>query len=147
MDGIAAEPASTFRTRVQAVSADAGCAGCHAAPDNLGLGLEELDPTGAFRATYADGTPVDTRGALPDGTPFTGEAALADLLAKDPRFLACAARQATRYALNRELGPRDEAPLAGLVARWTHGVPTLRTLLEEIVLDDSFRSRRTEAAP
>jgi hypothetical protein len=145
-DSIAPDPGSTFRARVQAISADAACARCHAAPDNLGLGLEELDPTGAFRSTYADGTPIDTRGTLPDGTPFSGEAALADLLAKDPRFLACAARQATRYALNRELGPRDEAPLAGLVARWTRGVPTLRALLQEIVLDDSFRSRRTEAA-
>jgi hypothetical protein len=147
LDGLAADPASTYRARVQAVSADATCARCHAAPDNLGLGLEELDVTGALRTTYGDGTPVDTRGALPDGTPFTGEAALADLLAKDPRFLACAARQATRYALNRELGPRDEAPLADLVARWKRGVPTMRALLREIVLDDSFRWRRTEVSP
>jgi len=144
IDGIAQDPASTFRARVQAVSADPTCAGCHAAPDTLGLGLEELDAVGVLRATYADGTPVDTRGALPDGTPFAGEAELADLLARDPRFLSCAARQAMRYALEREVDASDELALAKVVATWTSGVPTLRALLEQLVVDQTFRNRRGE---
>jgi hypothetical protein len=147
LDSISGAPSSTFHARVAAISDDPTCAQCHAAPDGLGLGLEEVDPTGAFRTNYPDGPVVDSSGTALDGTRFVGEAALADLLAREPRFLGCAARQALRYALNRELGPDDDARLARLQATWTSGVPTLRALLEEVVLDGAFRARQGEGAP
>jgi hypothetical protein len=124
----------------------ASCAACHLSMDDLGLALEPFDQLGTFRTEYSDGTPVDGKGALTDGTPVVGEPALADALAADPRFLACAARQTLRYALDRELDDADEARLPAFVAAWTHGVPTLRALLEQVVLDDAFRSRRAEGS-
>ena len=143
-DDVSPTDMRTGRLIVDSIQGQATCETCHASMDGLGLALEPFDELGQFRTQYFDATPIDGKGALPDGTPVTGEPALADGVAADPRFLACAAREAMRYALNRELGASDEAPLASLIEAWTQSVPTLRGLLEQIVLDDTFRYRRPE---
>jgi hypothetical protein len=143
----ALQPGETNRSRVDGIQANAACAGCHREMDGFGMALESFDLIGAFHAAGADGTPVDNRGWLADGTPLMGEPALADAIAHDRRLLPCVARQAMRFALNRELDDADQASIDNVVARWKSGVPTLRALLEEIVLDDSFRMRRPEGQP
>ena len=88
--------------------------------DNVGLGLENFDAVGQFRARYApaDFLDIDPTGTLPDGTLFMGLSSLADLLQRDPRFLDCAARKALVYALGRPLVAADDAPVAQLRAAW-----------------------------
>jgi hypothetical protein len=117
--------------------------------DEIGMALESFNTIGSTRQVYgyAAGKPIEDRGTLADGTIVMGEPALADALARDPRFLPCVARQLMRYGLARELESEDEPRLEAIVARWKSGVPTLRALVEELVLDDAFRLRTPEGSP
>jgi hypothetical protein len=151
-----AEP-MTFRQKVEALSKEESCAACHRRMDGIGLGLEEFDAVGAYRTKNPDGTAVDTSGTFyatwkdstakpPVGTPFVGEAALASLLATDPRFLSCTVRKALTYAAKRGLrGATDDATLAGLQKTWAATDQTFPALLRAIVVSDPFRYRRGEA--
>jgi hypothetical protein len=137
----------TPRQRLATLAKAPECAGCHLQTDDVGLGLENFDAVGQFRAKYAPGDflDIDPTGALPDGTPFVGLSALADLLQRDPRFLDCAARKALVYALGRPLAAADDGQLAQIHAAWDRGGLTLRGLLGAIVVSDTFRFRRGES--
>jgi hypothetical protein len=146
-DYIKSQITGTERALFDSIEGQQTCAGCHKEMDSVGMALEEFDQTGAFRTQYADGTPVDARGARPDGTPVDGERALAAGLDADPRLLPCLSRTALSYALNRELGAMDEGTVSQILGAWRSATPTLRALLETIVVNDTFRFRRGEGGP
>jgi hypothetical protein len=123
--------------------AQANCASCHSLMDPVGLGLESFDQVGRFRLMYADGTPVDGHGAL-DGTAFEGVIALGQLVAKDPRFSACARRKLLTYALGRVPTNADAARVAAIDAAWTAAGGSVRGLVAALVLDELFLDRHGE---
>jgi len=137
------------RDAIVAISGTPACATCHEQFDPIGVGLEEFDAIGALRTHYGNGDPIDTRDELADGTMFTDERSLADLLSRDPRLLSCAVQTALTYALGREVGyvDSDKPFLAGLGVAWRAQGLTLHALLKLIALDDTFRLRRGEANP
>jgi hypothetical protein len=144
---LASFPQETPRQFVERLLAAPACGGCHKFMDPVGLTLEEFDRIGRFRTTYADGTPIDSSGALPDGRKVSGEAQLSDLLAQDPRLLDCATHKALTYALGRGLGDADQPHLTNIVGAWNRQGLTLRALIKQIVVNDTFRFRRGEANP
>jgi hypothetical protein len=137
----------TLRQRVEAISNDPTCAACHKLIDPMGLALEEFDGIGAFHTKYDDGTAVDPNVVLIDGTKISGEQDLADWLARDPRFLGCATHNLMTYALSRSLRPEDQPNVDKVRAAWNGQGFTLRALLKDIVLNDTFRFRRGETNP
>ena len=79
------------------------CAGCHASIDPLGFALENFDAIGRWRTTDA-GTPVDSTGVLPDGTPLEGPSGLRNVLLSRPEeFAAVFAEKMLVYALGRRV--------------------------------------------
>jgi hypothetical protein len=136
----------TTRTAVNDRLANPDCASCHSSFDPIGLGLEQFDQTGKLRLTYADGTPVDDHGSL-GATPFEGEIALGQLVAKDPRFAACARRKLLTYALGRLPTDGDAARVAAIDAAWSAGGGSVRGLVSALVVDQLFRYRRGEGLP
>jgi hypothetical protein len=118
------------------------CAVCHVVLDPIGLGLENFDGIGRYRTAYPNGETVDASGVMPDGQTFNGLAALATLLSRDKRLLDCAGTKMLTYALSRELGASDRPYLDAILAKWKGG--GLRSLLKEVVLNPTFRSRRGE---
>jgi hypothetical protein len=144
LDGNAAANAAAaienVRKRLQLHRSDAGCAGCHAGLDPIGLALESFDAIGRSRSTYENGDPVDTLGSLPDGTTFDGPRELSEVLSDDARFAPCATRKLVTYALGRNV--REDADLVeGLVASLPPKA-SFRTVVEQLVLSPSFRSQR-----
>jgi hypothetical protein len=136
----------TPREQWKAVAAQPSCGPCHKTFEPLGLGFENFDEIGRYRANDPGSlTPIDPTGALPDGTPFSGEPGLAALLGADPRFPACARRELLVYALGRPLTDDDERSLAAIDARWHAAGDTVKGLLSAIVVDDLFRQRRGES--
>jgi hypothetical protein len=131
------------------------CAGCHALFDPYGLALEEYDAIGQYRSAYADGTPVDASAVLPasetypDGVAFTGLAGLARTVASDPEFGNCFAEKLFTYGLGRTIVPSDEVYIAQARLKWTAPgeVPSMRRLIQELVLSEPFRFRRGEGNP
>ena len=138
-----AQPSGTPHDQYLALVGMNICGGCHAAFEPLGLGLENFDAIGRFWTTYpCTQGPIDASGALPDGTPFNGLPALAELLGKDQRVRDCARREALVYSLGRGLTNADADHLAAIDARWNAAGNTVRGLLGAIVADELFRYRR-----
>jgi hypothetical protein len=126
------------RERLELHRSNPSCAGCHAAMDPIGLGLETFDAIGRERTHYENGDLIDPTGELPGGKKFAGPGELAQVLAEDPRFTRCVANKMLTYALGR--GMQDEADLVTRTrdAFLAQG-GTLRALVEIIVLGDDFR--------
>ncbi|HEX3697887.1 MAG TPA: DUF1592 domain-containing protein [Polyangia bacterium] len=146
-DSIGAFDSEPLRQLIASIDGQPACGACHRPMDSVGQALEGFDQIGAFRTQYPDGRPVDTQAVLPDGTRVDSEPALAAHLADDPNFLPCVSRTALTYALGRDLGDLDRPALTRILDGWTAGTPTLRGLLEEIIVNDVFRTRRREGAP
>jgi hypothetical protein len=128
---------------------DPQCANCHALFDPYGLPLEQFDGIGAYRTTYTDGSAIVPDTKLSDGTELKGLNELADSLTKDPRFKQCIADNMFSYGFGRILADADRGSLDGIQSKWNNGrdVPSIRRLIDAIVLDQSFRSRSGQAAP
>lgn len=130
----------TVRQVLEAHRANPSCAPCHRILDPVGLGLEHFDGIGRYRDTYDNGLPVDAVGTLTDGTSFDGLVQLADAMAKDPDFIACAAQKLFVYGLGRTT-TGSEGYLEQVVAQWRAQGLSLRSLLKALVTNDTFRSR------
>lgn len=117
---------STFRTQLEAATADASCQGCHEQVDPIGFGLENMDGLGRWRTEEA-GRPVDASGEL-DGVAFDGPADLGSLVADDPRFLVCLDEQLRRHALGHQTDG-------------VGGAQHLEDLVLQLVLSEAFRTR------
>jgi hypothetical protein len=149
LDSASADPSmlqsENVRKRLEAHRADPTCASCHKILDPIGLGLENFDAIGKYRATYANGDALDASGSLPDGTAFVGLSELTDALSKDTRLLDCAAKKMMTYALSREIVASDTTYTQKIQTQWTTDGLGLASLLKQIVLSDPFRYRRGEA--
>jgi hypothetical protein len=135
----------TLRDRMQAHRANPVCAGCHKLMDPIGLGLENYDAIGRWRATDA-GEAIDASGELPDGARFAGPAELIAALARDPRLPACLAEKIFTYAFGRApaASAADGGHLARLQARAGGAMASPRNLIFALVESDAFRLRRGE---
>ncbi len=130
-------------------SVNPGCAGCHAQMDPIGFGLEGYDLAGRLR-THDDGMPecaIEGVGTLPDGSEFSGPAALSAWLADSGALDECAVRHWYAFAVGR-FEPADAAERAfvrRLVERFRAGDRRLTDLIAEFVASDAF-ARRSEPA-
>ncbi|HMJ15951.1 MAG TPA: DUF1585 domain-containing protein, partial [Polyangiaceae bacterium] len=84
-------------------------------------------------------------GVLPDGAAFNGLMALTDALSGDERLIDCAAEKLLTYALSRQLVKSDAPYVKQIREHWEGEGLGLRELLQQIVLNDTFRYRRGEA--
>jgi hypothetical protein len=140
------EPAGgqTVRQALAQHREDPKCAGCHAIMDPIGLGLENFDAIGAYRAVEK-GMPVDASGTLEE-VPFVGARELSSLLAADARVSSCTMQQLLTYAVGRPFeAPDAHAYAAALVAEARAGARSgFRDLIETVVGSEAFRTRRGE---
>jgi hypothetical protein len=125
------------------------CSGCHRLFDPLGMSLEQFDGIGKFRTLYGDGSTIDPTGEFPassvypQGTRFTGLKGLSDTVIKDPRYTSCLTETMFKYGLGRLVVGSDHPYLAVLENQWlTKGTPTIRRLIQALVLSESFRYRQ-----
>ena len=133
--------AVTVRQQMEAHRTSPACSGCHNMIDPIGLALENFDAVGRYRAVYENGLAIDTAGTMPDGQVVDGLPSLVGAIASSPQLMPCAAAKLSTYALGATASDvnRDQ-----IVARWTAGNPTLRSLIKEVVTHESFTSRKAE---
>lgn len=146
----AAVPNQTTRQRVAAHQENPTCAGCHLLLDPIGLGFEQYDGLGRFRALEA-GMPVDASGDVSgaDFTPstFNGVRELAEKLAGSDAVRACAATQWFRYAYGRQEGEPDAATLGALGQSLETSGGDLKKLLLELTQTPMFLQFSPGARP
>jgi hypothetical protein len=136
-------PPMTMRETLAAHRVMPQCGACHNTIDPIGLGFENFDGIGLYRATEA-GKPIDAAGVLPDGTAFSGPAELAGILAQPARgFEACIARQLLTYTVGH--GFEDDpgkAWTAQVVDQAHKSDSSFGAMLSSIVQSDLFTKRR-----
>jgi hypothetical protein len=142
----------SIREKLEQHRTNPSCAGCHDYIDPYGLALEEYDGIGRYRTTYPNGSVINAGTALPpmsaypNGTTFTGLSGLADTVSQDPNFTSCVAEKLFTYGLGRLVAETDRPYLAAVGTEWLKQTPTLRGLIRQLVLADTFRLRRGELA-
>jgi hypothetical protein len=134
------DPSKNVRSALEEHRKNPACAACHNLFDPFGLALEKFDGIGMARSVYADGSmisPDATRGSVQ----FSGIAGLADVVTSDPKFNECVGDFLFIYALGREIEDSDRPYLNWVQDEWKKGAPSLRRLIQQLVLADTFRSR------
>ena len=105
----------SLRQRLELHRQDVACAQCHDRIDPLGFGLENYGVLGRWRDKY-EGHTVDARGALPDGTTFSGPAELKlALLGRKDQFVRHLTKKMLCYALGRGLTYYDYCAVNSIV--------------------------------
>jgi hypothetical protein len=132
----------TLRERMAAHRSNDSCAGCHNLMDPIGLGLENFDAIGRYRATE-NGTTIDASGTYPDGRTFKKPTELATLIAEDPRFVTCVTDKLLAFGLGRTLSSGDHA--AATAASEALGAkPSLRDLIVNTAQSQVFAEQEVE---
>lgn len=137
-DSPEAMSAASNRERLEEHRRDPACAVCHEKMDPLGFALENYDAVGAWR--QRDGAfPIDASGTLPDGRSFDGPRELIDVLRQEDAFLRGLVEKLFVYGLGRGLTEEDEVTVDAVLAKLDPERPTLRAMIEGVVLSSAFR--------
>ncbi len=134
----ASESLPTMRERVAKHLEDPSCASCHQFMDPIGLGLENFDGVGRYRAEE-NNTEIDPSGEL-DGAAFADAWALGGTLAAHDAFGPCVNRTLYRFAAGREEADA-EAPLVDWHADGLkESEYRLKFLMRDVALGPAFRT-------
>jgi len=126
----------TARERLDAHVSNEGCARCHNLTDPIGLAFENFDAIGAYRLRE-NGVTIDASGEL-DGVDYDDAVGLSQALRAHPSLGSCLAQTMYRYALGRDATPAEWALLDELAQKFAAADYRVSTLVEEIVLSESF---------
>lgn len=127
----------TLRDRVREHLENPACAGCHSLTDPIGLGLENFDAVGRWRARE-HGAVIDPSGDV-DGEAFVDAVGLGRAIRDHPRFAPCVVRTMVRYATGRVEAAGEQPVLDALAERFASSGYRIRPLLVEVVMSPMFR--------
>jgi mono/diheme cytochrome c family protein len=134
----------TMRQRMEQHRANPTCAVCHRMMDPLGFALENFDGLGGWRDSAGPGSgPIDSSGALPDGTKFIGAAGLREVLMKKrDLFVETFTERLLTYALGRGLEEYDNAALRKIARDAAADNQKWSAIILGIVKSTPFQMRR-----
>ncbi len=135
---------ATMRERMSAHRDNPVCAACHSMIDPAGFALEGFDAIGRFRVVDQWFNPIDTSGALPDGTAFDGAAQLRVALVQKPqRFVGTVTEKLLTYALGRGLDYYDMPAVRRIVHESADDDYGMQSIIVGIVNSYPFLHRRS----
>ena len=142
--------AITMRQRIAEHRENPVCSSCHSKMDPLGLGLENFDATGRWREVEVTGdaraaffAPIDSSGALPDGTEFDNVPELKQaLMARSDRFVATMTEKLLTYALGRGLEYYDAPAVRTITREAARSENRLSALVLGVAKSLPFQMRR-----
>jgi hypothetical protein len=138
------DPTKNVRVALEEHRKMPACANCHSLFDPMGLSLEQFDAIGKFRTTYSDGSTIDPSAEL-DGVKFSGLEGLAGVISKNDKFSECVSEVLFKYGLGRTIDETDRPYLHKVQTEWKKGTGNLRTLVQSLVLAETFRYRHGSA--
>jgi len=122
------------------------CVSCHKHIDPLGLGLENFDPFGKWRASYRNKRPVRSSGVFPNGDTFERPRRMKQILVeeyRDPIVKNIAGRMLA-YALGRKLEPHDRPALRRICDTLEQDGFKINTLIADIIRSKQFQCRQDQ---
>ncbi|MBU6303628.1 MAG: DUF1588 domain-containing protein [Verrucomicrobia bacterium] len=142
--------ATTIRERLAKHRADVTCAECHRKIDPLGFSLENFDPVGRWRKNYpspkggkAPAPEIDPSGEFPSGEKYANVDEFKKVIAQTrvDWFSRHLIRQLLAYTSGRTMEVQDDPVIDRIQQRANAKGLGLRTILEECLLSEVFRSR------
>lgn len=138
----------TMRERMAEHRANPYCAGCHSTIDPVGFALENFDPIGRYRSVDENFKPVDTSGALPDGTKFQDLAGFRAALMTHPEgFLITLTEKLLVDALGRGVEPYDMPAVRKIVRDAAKTNYRFSSLILGVVKSVPFQMRKAAVSP
>jgi hypothetical protein len=138
---------ATEREKAEHRMATSPCLDCHRAFDPYGLALDEFDAIGRFRASDAEGRPINASVMLPPapigpGTKVSGGAGLSAALADD-FFASCLAQRFLEYArlYSSKDAQANRCEAQQLLAGKSSVDVSFSELLRSVALSHSFATR------
>jgi hypothetical protein len=133
------DPTLTGRQKLELLTSEPRCSGCHVLFDPLGLALEHFDAIGRYRETE-NGLAIDASGIWEDGTPFDGALGLGKVLRESANVTECLLRHFYRSVNGRADDAYDQPAIDEMVASLSARGYVFRDLIADFVGSDAFRS-------
>lgn len=133
------EHARTMRQRVELISEQASCAGCHRRMDPLGFAFENFASDGKYRL-QDNQIPVDASGRVDDDA-YTHLSEFFGLLGQHERFAECAVLNFFRYANGRLETPAEGPAIKALADKFAEKNFNFQELIFEYVASPLFLNR------
>lgn len=127
----------TMRDRLEEHMSNPDCSVCHMHTDPIGLGFENFDGLGGWRATE-NGNPIDASGDL-DGVMFHDAWALAGVVRADEHLGPCFSRTLYQYATGQSASAEDEPLLDWHAQGFSENGHRIQWLVRDIVGSAGFR--------
>ena len=128
----------TARDRLGVHSTQSSCKKCHILTDPIGLGLENFDAIGKFRA-QENNAAIDSSGDF-DGVSFTDAAGLGQAFADSDLVGACLVQNLYRYAVGRKQTNAERPLLRYLENHFVENGHQLPALMRSIATSEAFRT-------
>ncbi|HYZ86356.1 MAG TPA: DUF1592 domain-containing protein, partial [Bryobacteraceae bacterium] len=134
----------SMRARLAQHRSNPACSGCHQLMDPVGFSLENYDAVGRWR-TSEESIPIDTSGALPDGTKFDGVSGLQKaLLRHSDAFAIRLTEKLLTYSLGRGVEYYDAPPIRKIVRDSEQNGYKFSSFIVGIVNSTPFQMRRSQ---
>ncbi|MSO57371.1 MAG: DUF1592 domain-containing protein [Acidobacteria bacterium] len=134
---------STLRERMEQHRANPVCATCHSMIDPLGFALENFDAVGQWRELETF-KPINTGGALVDGTKFEGPAGLREaLLSRPDQIITTLTEALFTYALGRGVEVYDAPAVRKAVHDAARTNYSFSSLILGLVKSTPFQMRKS----
>lgn len=134
-----------MRQQMEQHRANPVCAGCHKVMDPLGFALENYNAIGSWRTVdAASGAPIDSSGALPDGTAFDGLLGLRKALldSRKADFILTVIEKLLTYALGRGVDYHDAPAMRAIMRHTAQDNYRLSSLVLAVAESKLFQQRR-----
>ncbi len=129
----------TIREKFRVHRANPDCAGCHSRLDPLGFAMENFDLTGRWRDKYENGRDVDMKGKLMKRYAFNNVVEFKQaIVGEEPRLATAFTEHLLRFALARELLPRDRLTVEQILEEAQSSRYSIKKILKEVILSDPF---------
>jgi len=139
-----ASSAATIRERLAEHRANPACASCHNLMDPVGFSLENFDAVGRWRLFDRE-QPVDSSGALPDGTEVSSlEELEAGILERPEMFVSTLTEKLLTFALGRGVEFHDAPAIRKVVREAADNDYRFSSLIQAIVTSTPFQMRVTQ---
>jgi hypothetical protein len=136
----------TTRERMEMHRENPTCRSCHSYIDPIGLALDNFDVTGAWRIRE-NGSPVDTRGQLYDGTPVSSLIELERALMKRPTpMVRTFTQNLMAYALGRRMEYYDGPAIRKIANDAEANGYRMQDFILGVVKSDAFRMKQVPKA-
>lgn len=141
--------ATTIREKLEKHREIKTCAECHRKIDPLGFGLETFDPIGRWRVNYPkpkgakEAPKIDPSGEFPSGETFSGFDEFCKILVSSRKdvFARNLIEKLLTYTTGRHLEIVDQYEVDDILKRVQADNYGLRTMVEEVLTSEIFRSR------